>query len=251
MSQWLSGSLWAGARGTRPTNTTTHSLNPEDRGGPPTLGSQAAGLPQPGILDRLIDAMKITPRGVVGWRLCPAKLDRQPAFLMRALPAQHTTAAVPHCHSTLNQSICDAYVPRLVLIDSARARAARVPIALGCVVWLRGLPSSARYASNGDGDEDRLGFDHGVGHPPPASSPRHSTWASETKHLQELRRDAERSQMAETVSETHDLFPRFSQETSDVIVHAPPPPSHQWGRLFRIGGSAQLQVNCPKARTSS
>jgi hypothetical protein len=26
--------------------------------------------------------------------------------------------------------------------------------------------------------------------------------------------------MAETVSETHDLFPRFSQKTNDVMVHA-------------------------------
>jgi hypothetical protein len=40
-----------------------------------------------------------TPRGVVGWRLCPAKLDRQPAFLAWALLAQRTAAAAPHAQS--------------------------------------------------------------------------------------------------------------------------------------------------------
>ena len=58
-----------------------------------------AGLPQPDILGRLIDAMRTTPRGVVGWRLCPAKLDRQPAFLAWVLLAQRTAAATPHAQS--------------------------------------------------------------------------------------------------------------------------------------------------------
>jgi hypothetical protein len=42
--------------------------------------------------------------------------------------------------------------------------------------------------------------------------------------------DAERSHMAETDSEAHDLFPRFSQEKSAAMVHAP--------GLLHIGGSA-------------
>jgi hypothetical protein len=36
--------------------------------------------------------------------------------------------------------------------------------------------------------------------------------------------------MAETVSEAHDLFPRFSEERSAAMVHAP--------GLLHIGGSA-------------
>src|SRR5262249_51076900 len=36
------------------------------------------GLLQPCILGTLVDAIRTTPRGDVGWRLCPAKRDRQP-----------------------------------------------------------------------------------------------------------------------------------------------------------------------------
>ena len=39
--------------------------------------------------------------------------------------------------------------------------------------------------------------------------------------MRELRHDAERSQIVETVSETQDLLLRFSQKTNDVIVHVP------------------------------
>ena len=73
-------------------------------------------------------------------------------------------------------------------------------------------------------------LDHGVGHPLAASGPRQSTSASEAKHVRGLRRDAERSHRAETVSEAHDLCPRFSQESSATMVHAP--------GLLRIGGAA-------------
>jgi hypothetical protein len=37
-------------------------------------------LPQPVIPGRLIDAMRVTPRGEGGWRFCPRKLDHQPAL---------------------------------------------------------------------------------------------------------------------------------------------------------------------------
>src|SRR5262245_26787867 len=96
MSRWPSGSILAGVPWAGPTNTSTRSPPPRDDGGSRAPGSQAAGLPQPGILGRLIDAMRTAPRGVVGWRLCPAKLDRQPAFLAWALLAQPTAAAAPH-----------------------------------------------------------------------------------------------------------------------------------------------------------
>ena len=75
-----------------------------------------------------------------------------------------------------------------------------------------------------------LGLDHGVGHPPAASGPRQNTSAPEAKRVQGFRRDAERSQMAETGSEAYNLFPRFSQERSAAMVHAP--------GLLHIGGSA-------------
>jgi hypothetical protein len=45
-----------------------------------------------------------------------------------------------------------------------------------------------------------------------------------------LRRNAERSHMAETVSEAHDRFPRFSQKICAVMIDAP--------GLLRIGGAA-------------
>ena len=45
-----------------------------------------------------------------------------------------------------------------------------------------------------------------------------------------LRRDAEKAQIAETVSKAHALFPRFSQERGTVIIHAP--------GFLHIGGAA-------------
>ena len=65
---------------------------------------------------------------------------------------------------------------------------------------------------------------------PVASGSRHSTSAPEAKSVRGLRRDAERSQIAETVSETHDLFPRFSHEKSNAMIYDP--------GLLHIGGAA-------------
>jgi len=65
---------------------------------------------------------------------------------------------------------------------------------------------------------------------PVASGPRHSTVAPEARHGRGHRRDAERSQMAETVSKAHERFSRFSQERYAAIVHAP--------GFRHIGGSA-------------
>lgn len=48
--------------------------------------------------------------------------------------------------------------------------------------------------------------------------------------MRRLRRDAKRSQIVETVSETHDLFPQFSHEKSNAMVYAP--------GLLRISGAA-------------
>jgi len=42
-----------------------------------------------------------------------------------------------------------------------------------------------------------------------ASAPLHSTSALEARSLQGLRRDAEGSQVPQTFSEAHNLFPRF------------------------------------------
>src|SRR5262249_46858053 len=53
-----------------------------------------------------------------------------------------------------------------------------------------------------------------------ASAPRHSTTALEARSLRGLRRDAEGSQVAETVSEAHDLPPRFSHGRRDERIHA-------------------------------
>jgi len=75
-----------------------------------------------------------------------------------------------------------------------------------------------------------LGLEHSVGHLSAASGQCHSTSAPEAKRMRGFRRDAERSHMAETDSEAHDLFPRFSQEKSAAMVHAP--------GLLHIGGSA-------------
>ena len=62
---------------------------------------------------------------------------------------------------------------------------------------------------------------HSVGHPPTASGPRHSTAASQARCRRTLRCDAARSHMAETVSEIHDRFPRFSHEMNDARAYAP------------------------------
>jgi len=53
----------------------------EDGDGPRAPGSRADKLLPPCILATLIKAMRTTPRGAAGWRLCPAKLDRQPFSL--------------------------------------------------------------------------------------------------------------------------------------------------------------------------
>jgi hypothetical protein len=74
------------------------------------------------------------------------------------------------------------------------------------------------------------GLDHGVGHPPTACRPCHSTAAPEARRMRGLRRNAERSHMAETVSEAHDRFPQFSQKICAVMIDAP--------GLLRIGGAA-------------
>src|SRR5262245_16675882 len=68
--------------------------------------------------------------------------------------------------------------------------------------------------------------------PPPASGPRYSTSALETKCVRGLRRAGERALETETVSEAHDLYSRFSQEKCAVIVHAP--------GLLHIGGSRNV-----------
>src|SRR5215831_8824903 len=74
------------------------------------------------------------------------------------------------------------------------------------------------------------GLDHGVGHPPAASGPRHSTAAPEARHGRGRRCDAERTHMAETVRKAHERFPQFSWEGCAAIVHTP--------GLFHIGGAA-------------
>src|SRR5262252_6911478 len=83
--------------------TKTRRPCPEARGGPRAPDSQAADLPWPGILGRLIDVMRTTPRGVMGWRWCPAKLDRQPAFLAWTLlpPVQPSAPRAPHSRAFL------------------------------------------------------------------------------------------------------------------------------------------------------
>src|SRR5262244_1789543 len=60
-------------------------------------GRSADGLLQPCILDTLVDAMRTTPRGDVGWRLCPAKRDRQPCAC--ALLAAREATVAPHAKS--------------------------------------------------------------------------------------------------------------------------------------------------------
>src|SRR5215813_11804570 len=39
--------------------------------------------------------MRMAPRGEVGWRLCPAKLDRQPVLFAHALLTVRETSAAP------------------------------------------------------------------------------------------------------------------------------------------------------------
>jgi hypothetical protein len=65
------------------------------------------------------------------------------------------------------------------------------------------------------------GLDHGGGHPPAASGPCYRNSALEARRVRGLRRDAERAQIAETVSKVHALFLRFSQERGAVIIQAP------------------------------
>src|SRR5262245_55823169 len=75
-----------------------------------------------------------------------------------------------------------------------------------------------------------VGLDHGVGHPPAASGPRHRTATLEARRVRGRRREAERSPMAETVREAHERFPRFFQERCAAIVPAP--------GVRHIGGAA-------------
>ena len=87
--------------------------------------------------------------------------------------------------------------------------------------------------------------------PPAASGPRHSPAAPEAKRRRGLRRDAERSPMAETSSEAHARCPRFSQARSAANGTGSRPPPHRRSRLFCMGGSAQWWVHGPQARSRS
>ncbi len=49
---------------------------------------------QPCILGTLVDTMRTTPRSDTGWRLCPAKRDRQPCACV--LLAAREATVVPH-----------------------------------------------------------------------------------------------------------------------------------------------------------
>src|SRR5262249_11242278 len=66
--------------------------------------------------------------------------------------------------------------------------------------------------------------------PPAASGLCYSTSAPEARRVRGLRRDAERAQIAETVSKAHALFPRSSQERGAAMIQAP--------GLLHIGGAA-------------
>src|SRR5262249_47124784 len=68
--------------------------------------------------------------------------------------------------------------------------------------------------------------------PPAASGPQHSTSAPEAKRVRGCQHHAEWLQMATTAGESHDLFPRFPQERSAAIIHAP--------GLLHIGGTAYV-----------
>src|SRR5262245_27171742 len=55
---------------------------------------------------------------------------------------------------------------------------------------------------------------------PTPFAPRHSTSVLEARSLRGLRRDAEGSQVAETIGEAHALPPRFSHGRRDRRIHA-------------------------------
>jgi len=64
--------------------------------GPRGSGNDAYGLLPLRILGTLVDAMRKTPRGDRGWRLCPAKRDRQPSLCACALLAAREATVTPH-----------------------------------------------------------------------------------------------------------------------------------------------------------
>ena len=67
---------------------------PYDRDGLRTSGSSAYELLPPCIFGTLVDVMRRIPRGDTGWRLCPAKRDRQPCAC--ALLAAREATVAPH-----------------------------------------------------------------------------------------------------------------------------------------------------------
>src|SRR5262245_28824053 len=92
---------------------------------------------------------------------------------------------------------------------------------------------------------------------PAAAAPRHSTSALEARSLRGLRRDAERCQGAETVSEAYDRPPRFSHGRSDgriqalVHCHIGGGAYFVWALPPMVGGTAQRHVPVQSHTTSS
>jgi hypothetical protein len=89
-----------------------------------------------------------------------------------------------------------------------------------------------------------------------ASAPRHSTVALGARSLRGRRRDAEGSQVAETVSEAHDLPLRFSHGRHDGRIHAlgcchiGEAAYFVWALPPNIGGTAQRHVQVHPHTTS-
>jgi len=73
-----------------------YDYDPCNGDGPRASGNDAYGLLQLCIFGTLVDAMRKTPRGDRGWRLCPAKRDRQPFLCACALLAAREATVAPH-----------------------------------------------------------------------------------------------------------------------------------------------------------
>jgi hypothetical protein len=83
------------------------------------------------------------------------------------------------------------------------------------------------------------------------SAPRRSPAGLEVSSLRGHQRDAEGSQVAQTVSKAHDLLPRFWHGEACWKDTCSGPFPHRRGRPLCMGAAAQCRGDGPKTRTGS
>src|SRR5215813_8195016 len=103
--------------------------------------------------------MRMAPRGEVGWRLCPAKLDRQPVLFAHALLTVRETSAAPclrdRNHTTRTSTWARGEGAFRRLLSSASKPSCpsivySLPISAQSYAFIQGLSISQHVVGSGD-----------------------------------------------------------------------------------------------------